>query len=204
MSRQTCPASRTRTTSRWVALLLRWPGCSSFVGAALLQACYPAQTWLEHLLWPCCHCYKDAAQDAAGRLFAQLLHPCLLLVAKGLPRQRSCCQMPVCKPACCVVPLPPCTAAFLLPHLLSAFHLQVNVDGHALTLSVQQQNASDKEEETGGVKWHCMERSSQFIQRVIPLPDSADVKDIKVGVWWTGLRCLPAGCWDELPGCWLL
>eukprot|EP00891_Asterochloris_glomerata_P007444 jgi/Astpho2/7444/Aster-02023 len=66
-----------------------------------------------------------------------------------------------------------------LPGIKNKDDIKVNVDGHALTLSVQQQNASDKEEETGGVKWHCMERSSQFIQRVIPLPDSADVKDIK-------------------------
>lgn len=70
-------------------------------------------------------------------------------------------------------------------HLLSpcTICLQVNLDGNVLTLSVQQQNASDKEEERNGVKWHCMERSSQFVQRVVPLPDSADVKAIKVGVW---------------------
>eukprot|EP00891_Asterochloris_glomerata_P007442 jgi/Astpho2/7442/Aster-02022 len=66
-------------------------------------------------------------------------------------------------------------------HLLSpcTICLQVNLDGNVLTLSVQQQNASDKEEERNGVKWHCMERSSQFVQRVVPLPDSADVKAIK-------------------------
>ena len=76
------------------------------------------------------------------------------------------------------------------------------MDGHALTLSVQQQSTSDNEEEKGGVKWHCMERHSQFIQRVVPLPDSADVKAIKVGpADWAepacallGTSCLSAGC----------
>ena len=75
------------------------------------------------------------------------------------------------------------------------------MDGHALTLSVQQQSTSDKEEETGGVKWHCMERSSQFMQRVVPLPDSADVKAIKVGIWRIGKSYLPVPCWDDLPDC---
>ena len=78
------------------------------------------------------------------------------------------------------------------------------MDGHALALSVQQQSTSDKEEEKSGVKWHCMERSSQFMQRVVPLPDSADVKAIKVGIWQIGLSYLQVPCWDELPGCWLL
>ena len=80
--------------------------------------------------------------------------------------------------------------------------LQVNLDGNVLTLSVQQQNSSDKEEERNGVKWHCMERSSQFVQRLVPLPDSADVKAIKVGSWvcclqgclrLAGTSCLLAG-----------
>ena len=66
---------------------------------------------------------------------------------------------------------------------------------------MQQQNTSDKEEERNGVKWHCMERSSQFVQRVVPLPDSADVKAIKVGIWQTGLSYLPAPCLDKLPEC---
>ena len=76
--------------------------------------------------------------------------------------------------------------------------LQVNLDGNVLTLSVQQQNTSDKEEERNGVKWHCLERSSHFVQRVVPLPDSADVKAIKVGIWWTGV-VLPAAL--SAPGC---
>ena len=75
------------------------------------------------------------------------------------------------------------------------------MDGHALTLSVQQQSTSDKEEEKGGVKWHCMERSSQFIQRVVPLPDSADVKAIKVGLAdWAEPACALLGRSAE---CWL-
>ena len=38
-----------------------------------------------------------------------------------------------------------------------------------------------------------MERSSQFVQRLVPLPDSADVKAIKVGSWQMGVCCLQ-GC----------
>ena len=175
----------------------------------------PVQNRDGALLWNCCLCHKDATCNAAGCLLCQLLHLCLLcgknLAVPALLLLDASVQAFMLRGAiaCLHSCLSAATPALCFPSGAFPPHLQVNVDGHALTLSVQQQSMSDKEEEKGGVKWHCMERSSQFMQRVVPLPDSADVKAIQASIWQIGreLPCrrlagtsyLVAGCCSSNP-----
>ncbi|KAK9905525.1 hypothetical protein WJX75_001564 [Coccomyxa subellipsoidea] len=56
--------------------------------------------------------------------------------------------------------------------------VKVNVDGDVLSLSVEQNASKNEDKEEEGVKYHRMERSSQFVQRRVRLPESANLAKI--------------------------
>jgi HSP20 family molecular chaperone IbpA len=56
--------------------------------------------------------------------------------------------------------------------------VKVNIDGDVLSLSVESKKNKDEEKEQNGVKYHRVERSSQWVQRRVRLPESADLHKI--------------------------
>lgn len=56
--------------------------------------------------------------------------------------------------------------------------VKVHIDGDVLSLSVERNVSKDEQKEEEGVKYHRVERSSQFVQRRVRLPESANLSKI--------------------------
>ena len=56
--------------------------------------------------------------------------------------------------------------------------VQLSVEGDTVTLSVESKAEKTEDKEEGGVKWHRVERSSQFQRRALRLPETADLDKV--------------------------
>lgn len=56
---------------------------------------------------------------------------------------------------------------------------QLDVEGDVITFGVEKKTEADKMEEKDGVKWHRVERSSQFQQRAMRLPEDTDLDKVE-------------------------
>jgi HSP20 family protein len=57
--------------------------------------------------------------------------------------------------------------------------IKVNVHGDMVNLKVERETGKDETKEEGGVKIHRSERSHQFVQRTVRLPETAEMEKIK-------------------------
>ncbi|DBA78317.1 hypothetical protein WJX79_004092 [Trebouxia sp. C0005] len=57
--------------------------------------------------------------------------------------------------------------------------IQVHVDNDVVTVSVEKEDKRDEDKEEQGVRYHRMERSSQFIRRTVRMPETANLDQIK-------------------------
>lgn len=57
--------------------------------------------------------------------------------------------------------------------------IQVHVDNDVVTVSVEKEDKRDEDKEEQGVRYHRMERSSQFVRRTVRMPETANLDQIK-------------------------
>ena len=74
---------------------------------------------------------------------------------------------------------------FDLEHLRVSFHflslhvcLQLDVEGDVISFGIESKEEKNEEREESGMKWHRIERSSQFQKRALRLPENANMQDI--------------------------
>ena len=56
--------------------------------------------------------------------------------------------------------------------------LQLDVEGDVISFGVESKEEKNEEGDDSGMKWHRMERSSQFQKRAMRLPENANMQDI--------------------------
>lgn len=67
--------------------------------------------------------------------------------------------------------------------------IQVSVEQDVLTIKVDQKKEKEEETEKGGAKYHRYERSTQFVQRSLRMPETANMEAI-TAKYENGVLCL--------------
>ncbi|DBA76302.1 hypothetical protein WJX77_004823 [Trebouxia sp. C0004] len=62
---------------------------------------------------------------------------------------------------------------------MSKNDIQVHVDNDVVTVSVEKEDKRGEDKEEQGVRYHRMERSSQFVRRTVRMPETANLDEIK-------------------------
>lgn len=57
--------------------------------------------------------------------------------------------------------------------------IQVHVDNDVVTVSVEKEDKRGEDKEEQGVRYHRMERSSQYVRRTVRMPETANLDQIK-------------------------